>query len=173
MGYSWNCTVENNTIIGNRLAGIAVENGRFIKAENNKINENHTGILLWSDWSHQNLECIGPKGKTSHDWLIKNNEITDNRKGIRIANEQNQGTISLPSDQESKIYHRPYNHVIQSNTISKNYIGVELSGCDKTTFINNILKFNEVTDIKEFDCIDTKFIADVKLADNITPWLDE
>ena len=82
---------------------------------------------------------------TSSDWLMEGNRLVQNRKGIRIAANQNHG-IRLLEEEPSSI--SPQNHRIQNNEIRDNLIGIELEKVKDTQINGNILD-NVVTNVDE------------------------
>lgn len=145
LGYSWDALLENNRVCGNRLAGIAVENGRHCTVQNNAISDNAYGILLWSDWAHTRYETSGPGAHTSAHWLIAHNTFMHNRVALRIAAEQNQGTEPLPRGKGSAKKRRPHHHEIAHNTFRDNPAGIDLYACDHTHIHDNLF-----TGIRDF-----------------------
>jgi len=69
---------------------------------------------------------------TSSDWLIEGNRLVQNRKGIRIAANQDHGVRTLPEEQAA-----PRNHAIQNNEIRDNIIGIELEKTQDTQIGQN------------------------------------
>jgi len=152
LGYSWDSVLENNFAIGSLLAGIAVENGRQSVARGNDLQAGMHGILLWSDWSHTQYETSGPGAQTSAHWLIEQNVLLRNQTALRIAAEQDQGTVPLPATKRSVRTRRPHDHCIAHNTIQSNRIGVDLVKCDRTQLRHNTFYQNADTNLRTDDC---------------------
>lgn len=144
LGFSSDCTVKDNQIFNNRQAGIAVENGIGFKIHNNDIQNNTHGILIWTR-SYDFLETVPNMNETSRDWLIERNKLLQNKKGIRIAANQNHGVRALDGERLSV---DPHNHIIQNNEIRDNLIGIELEKAKDTQMNQNILN-NFVTNFDE------------------------
>lgn len=142
LGFSSDCILENNQVYNNRQAGIAVENGVQFRVAGNDIRNNTHGILLWNR-SYEFLKTVPNMNITSSDWLIERNQLIQNRKGIRIAANQDHGIRKLPEGSA-----RPYNHRIQNNEIRDNVMGIELENVEGTQMDQNISQ-NLVTEVNE------------------------
>src|SRR5439155_15387079 len=94
---SWDTLVENNRLLMNRQAGIAVENGHGFTVRGNTLQGNGHGVLLWSKHVDRFAELY-PEKLTSYNWRIEENTFTRNGKGIRIAANQDHGIRELPAD---------------------------------------------------------------------------
>ena len=144
LGFSRDCTLEDNQIYNNRQAGIAVENGVNFKVLNNDIQNNKHGILIWTRL-YDFLKTLPDINVTSRDWLIERNKLIQNRKAIRLAANQNHGVSGLGRELSPIA---PNNHVIQNNEIRGNVIGVELEQAKDTQMDGNNLD-NLVADLDE------------------------
>ena len=144
LGFSSDCTLQDNQIYNNRQAGIAVENGINFKVLANDIQNNNHGILIWTR-SYEFLKTVPNMNVTSRDWLIERNRLIQNKKAIRIAADQNHGVVRLERD-HSPI--APSNHSIQNNEIRGNIIGIELEKVKDTHLGQNILD-NLITNVVE------------------------
>ena len=82
---------------------------------------------------------------TSSDWVMEGKRLIQNRKGIRIAANQNHGIRPLEEEPSSI---PPQNHRIQNNEIRDNLIGIELEKAKDTQIARNILD-NVVTNVDE------------------------
>jgi parallel beta-helix repeat protein len=154
LGFSWDSTVENNRVIMNRQAGIAVENGHGFKVKGNNFQANGHGVLLWTKYVEQFANQF-PESLTSYDWLIEENTFTRNGKGIRIAADQDHGIRSMPVEVRGRSEHRPHSHTIRKNDIQDNRIGIELFEADKTVIEENILNKNVEANLRQDDCVGT------------------
>jgi len=146
LGFSRDCMVRDNQIYHNRQAGIAVENGIGFEILNNDIQNNTHGILIWTRF-YDFLKTVSDINATSSNWLIERNKLIQNKKAIRIAADQNHGIRPLEVE-KSPI--APNNHIIQSNEIRDNVIGIELERVKDTRMNQNILD-NLVANIDESD----------------------
>jgi len=144
LGFSSDCTLQDNQIYNNRQAGIAVENGMNFKVSGNDIQNNNHGILIWTRL-YDFLKTVPGMNETSSDWLIENNKLFQNKKAIRIAANQDHGVRSITEGQSPTLPHR---HTIQQNEIRGNVIGIELEGARDTQADQNILD-NLVTNVHE------------------------
>jgi parallel beta-helix repeat protein len=144
LGFSSDCTIEDNQIYNNRQAGIAVENGVGFRVIGNNIQNNAHGILIWTRF-YDFLRTVPNINATSSDWLIERNSLIQNKKAIRIAANQNHGIQALDKEQSS---FPPNNHVIQNNEIRDNMIGIELEKTKDTRMDQNMLD-NLITDLDE------------------------
>ena len=142
LGFSSDCTLDDNQIHNNRQAGIAVENGTGFNVSGNDIRDNAHGMLLWNR-SYEFLKSVPNMNPTSSDWLIERNKLIQNRKGIRIAANQDHGVRRL-SEQGLA----PHHHVIQNNEIRDNVIGIELENVKDTQMNQNTTK-NLVAEVEE------------------------
>lgn len=132
LGFSSDCTLENNQIHNNRQAGIAVENGVRFEVRNNDIQNNAHGILLWNR-SYEFLKTVPNMNPTSSDWIIEKNRLIQNRTAIRIAANQDHGV--LPLQDEGAL--APHHHVIRNNEVRQNVIGIELENAIETQMERN------------------------------------
>lgn len=139
LGFSSDCMLQDNQIYSNRQAGIAVENGIHFKVLNNDIQNNNHGILLWTRF-YEFLKSVPSMNVTSQDWSIERNKLIGNKKGIRIAANQNHGIRSLENERSPVL---PKDHRIQNNEIRENMIGIELNEVQDTQMkankLNNFL----------------------------------
>lgn len=142
LGFSGDCTLEDNQIHHNRQAGIAVENGIGFHVSGNDIRNNTHGILLWNR-SYEFLKSVPNINPTSSDWLIEHNQLVQNRKGIRIAANQDHGVRRLHEESFT-----PHDHRIRNNEIRDNIIGIELENVKDTLMDQNLSK-NLITDLDE------------------------
>jgi len=74
--------------------------------------------------------------ETSRDWLIERNKLTQNKKAIRIAANQNHGIRALDGELSPVT---PNNHTIHNNEIRGNMIGIELEKTKRTRLNQNLL----------------------------------
>lgn len=135
LGFSSDCTLQDNQISNNRQAGIAVENGVNFKVLNNNIQHNNHGILIWTRL-YDFLKTLQDINVTSRDWLIERNRLAQNKKAIRIAANQNHGVGELDRELSPVA---PSNHVIQNNDIRNNVIGIELENTAENQIQQNVL----------------------------------
>lgn len=142
LGFSSGCILEDNQIHNNRQAGIAVENGVGFRVRANDIRSNTHGILLWNR-SYEFLKTVPDMNPTSSDWLIERNRLLQNRKGIRIAANQDHGVRRLPEESLS-----PHDHRILNNEIRDNVIGIELENVRDTQMDQNTSQ-NLVSEVVE------------------------
>ncbi len=144
LGFSSDCTLKDNQIYNNRQAGIAVENGIHFEVQDNDIQNNSHGILIWTR-SYEFLKTVPNMNITSSDWLIERDKLIQNRKAIRIAADQDHGVRPLLEEPSSPA---PNKHIIQNNEIRDNVIGIELEKVQDTemnqnTFNNLIANLDE------------------------------
>ena len=144
LGFSSDCTLQDNQIHNNRQAGIAVENGVNFKVVANDIQNNNHGILIWTR-SYDFLKTVPNMNLTSRDWLIERNRLIQNKKAIRIAANQNHGVVRLERDRSPIA---PSNHSIQNNELRGNILGIELEKVKDTHLGQNTLD-NLVTNVVE------------------------
>lgn len=154
LGFSWDCLLEDNRMLMNRQAGVAVENGHHMTVRGNALQANGHGILLWSRHNEQFARAY-PESLTSHHWTIERNVMTRNVKGIRIAADQDHGIRDLPEDKRGGEAARPSDHVLRGNDIQDNRVGVELVRADRTVLEGNILNRNVEANLRQDDAAGT------------------
>ncbi|MBT3243103.1 MAG: T9SS type A sorting domain-containing protein [Bacteroidetes bacterium] len=115
LGYSFNNLVEDNEIIGNLTAGIAVDRGFENTFRGNEIRQNPYGFQLWEGG------VIGPYGdQYSHSYYIYDNLIQGNMWGIHAINTEHlvaKGNEFI-HNQKADIYLEGDS---KNDTISRNY----------------------------------------------------
>ncbi len=146
LGFSSDCILRDNQIYHNRQAGIAVENGVHFEVLGNDIQNNTHGILLWTRF-YDFLKRVPNISATSSNWLIEKNKLIQNKKGIRIAANQDHGIMPLTRERSSV---SPNDHTIRNNEIRDNIFGIELEKVKDTRLDQNILD-NLVTNVDEKD----------------------
>jgi len=156
LGYSWETTLEQNRMVMNRQAGIAVENGHGFRVQGNSFQANGHGILLWSRWEEP-FAALYPESLTSHDWIIERNTFLRNGVAIRIAADQDHGIRALPAEKSGRNECRPRDHQILANDIQDNRLGVWLHRTDRTVLERNILRGNVEANLRQEDCEETVF----------------
>jgi parallel beta-helix repeat protein len=144
LGFSSDCTLQDNQIYNNRQAGIAVENGMNFQVIGNDIQNNAHGILIWTR-SYDFLKTVPNMNVTSSDWTMERNKLLQNKKAIRIAANQDHGVRGLGKEQAEV---PPHHHTIRNNEIRSNIIGVELDHAKDTQIDQNMLD-NLVADLDE------------------------
>jgi parallel beta-helix repeat protein len=146
LGYSTDCTVRDNQIYHNRQAGIAVENGVGFKILDNDIQNNAHGLLVWTRF-YDFLKKVPNINETSSDWRIERNTLLRNKKGIRIAANQDHGVRPLEGERSPT---PPRYFMIQDNEIRENMIGLELKNVKNAQINQNVLD-NLVANIEEIN----------------------
>jgi parallel beta-helix repeat protein len=142
LGFSCENTVEDNMLVANRQAGIAVENGYDFHVRRNTFQANGHGVLLWSKCVPE-FETVVPGNNTSYDWQIEANTFYGNGKAVRIAAGQDHGVHPYAGPEgEPSAAPRPHHHVIRRNIFEKNRIAVELDGVEQTTLDHNRMHGN-------------------------------
>lgn len=143
-GFSSSFLIEENRVVLNRQAGIAVENGiDFVVRENTFQSCGH-GVLLWTrPW-----RGAGQVNQTASGWLIEANRFLRNGVGIRIAANQDHGIRPL-QDEETVI--EPHSHRILRNDIQDNRIGIELVRARKNLIRENLLNANVEANLRLSD----------------------
>lgn len=153
LGFSWDSVVEENRVVMNRQAGIAVENGHGFQVRGSNFQANGHGILLWTKRVDQFAESF-PESLTSYDWTIEENTFTRNGKGIRIAADQDHGIRPMPEEVSGQPETRPHDHRIHKNDIQDNRIGIDLYRADGTLIEGNMLNRNVEANLRQDDCRD-------------------
>lgn len=154
LGFSRETIIENNRMVHNRQAGIAVENGYGFQVRGNTFQACGHGILLWTHHVPEFKE-IYPENDTSRDWEIVENKFVRNGKAVRIAWEQDHGIRPLPDDTPHAP--RPHHHTIRKNEMQENRVGVELVNADYTVIEENIMHRNVEANLRQEDAQETVF----------------
>jgi len=144
LGFSSDCTLQDNQIYNNRQAGIAVENGVNFQVIDNDIQNNAHGILIWTR-SYDFLKTVPNMNVTSSDWTMERNKLLQNKKAIRIAANQDHGVRGITEERSSIA---PHHHVIRKNEIRGNVIGIELENIKDTQMNDNSLA-NLIANVNE------------------------
>ncbi len=80
LGYSFNSVVDSNEIIGNQVAGVAVDRGYNNRFTGNTIKENPTGIDVWEG------DGIPPyQMQFSKDYFLYGNLFEGNEKAVKAV----------------------------------------------------------------------------------------
>lgn len=121
LGYSFNNLVEDNEIIGNLTAGIAIDRGFENTVRGNEIRQNPYGIKLWEGG------VIAPYGdQFSHGYYIYDNVIQGNMWGIHAINTEH--LVAKGNDfihnQKADIYLEGDS---RNDTITRNYFNAPTS----------------------------------------------
>ncbi len=139
LGFSRENRLEQNQMIGNRQAGVAVENGFGMTVRGNDVRHNGHGLLLWSKHVAKFARSV-PENDTSRDWLIERNRFIHNDKGVRIAADQDHGIRPLAS--HIPPCPTPHHHTIQHNQFVQNRVAIELESVTETAVTPNKLQQN-------------------------------
>jgi len=154
LGFSWDNVIENNRMVHNRQAGIAVENGHGMVVRGNEFNSNGHGILIWTRQPKEFAQAY-PESVTSFDWTIEANTFIRNGKAIRIAADSDHGIRPVAEEERGSPEQRPRDHVIRGNKIEDNRIGIELSQADRTVIEGNTINHNVEANIRQDDAGET------------------
>ncbi|HWP30289.1 MAG TPA: right-handed parallel beta-helix repeat-containing protein [Fimbriimonadales bacterium] len=156
-GYSRDFVIEENRMLFNRQAGIAVENGVGFIVRGNTFQSNGHGILLWSRYHEEFLKSY-PDRDTSRDWEIVKNKFYRNGIGIRIAANQDHGIRNLPEEASAPPHLYPHSHRIIENDIQDNGIGIELYRTSRNIIKGNILNKNVEANLRLDDAEDNEIV---------------
>ena len=156
LGFSGDTVLTGNRMLLNRQGGIAVENGHGFEVRGNTFQGNGHGILLWSKYV-EHFARLYPEHATSYGWNIEENTFTRNGKGIRIAADQDHGIRSMPADVRGREELRPHAHLIRSNQLQDNRVGIELHQVDRSVIEANLMSGNVEANLREEDCRETVF----------------
>lgn len=151
LGYSWNTTIEDNRMVMNRQAGIAVENGHSFQVIGNQFQGNGHGVLLWSSHAGQLLEAY-PEHTTCHHWQIERNVFTRNAKAIRVAADQDHGIRPVSDERAGQASARPRDLTMVKNDIQDNRVGFDLHNLDGALIEANLLNRNVEANVRLEDC---------------------
>lgn len=153
-GFSAEHIIENNSMVMNRQAGIAVENGVGFQVRGNQFQRNGAGILLWSKHEDTWLDAL-PERQTVYGWLIERNTLTRNGTGIYIAADRDHGIRPMPPELCGRPEQRPHDNTIRGNDIQDNRIGIELVRADRTHIEDNIINRNVECNVRQDDAAET------------------
>ncbi|MCH7870958.1 MAG: right-handed parallel beta-helix repeat-containing protein [Planctomycetes bacterium] len=154
LGFSRDNLIENNSILWNRQAGVAVENGPGFTVRGNDFQRNGHGVLLWSKFDKKCCDRF-PELRTCHHWTIEENTFTRNDKAICIAADKDHGIRPMPPDTCGKPEARPNEIAITGNDIQDNRVGVELHQTDRIVIADNTINRNVECNIRREDDHDT------------------
>lgn len=84
MGYSWENTLEDNTIEFNRWAGIAIEHGYGFTIRNNRVERNGDGLRLFTRGGGGPVMAYYPDHAVCYNFEITQNQFNANEIGIHI-----------------------------------------------------------------------------------------
>ncbi|MCB2202472.1 right-handed parallel beta-helix repeat-containing protein [bacterium] len=138
--------IQQNTITGNRRAGVAGRNSVHCDLLNNTVQDNRYGVLVWQ-MAHPSYENQLPDRETSKFWRIRSNTLHHNDTAIRITS-QLEPAIKTSQSAETRTSVRPHDHEIMQNVISDNRLGIQTQGVDRTTIKDNHFEINLLGDIK-------------------------
>lgn len=143
LGFSSLNVIEENTLIDNARAGIAVENGFGFQVRRNLFQASDHGILLWSKHIPEFLKPV-PHNTTSYDWTIEDNTFSSNYKAIRIAANQDHGIrpYPVPAGETPSRYRRPHDHLVRRNRFENNQKDIETVHADRTSLEENTFHGN-------------------------------
>ncbi len=159
-GYSKDFIIENNRILYNRQAGIAVENGVGFKVQRNTFQSCGNGVLMWSR-QEKTFQNSYPDRDTCKLWEITENRFFNNGTGIRIASDQNHGIRDLPEELWGGKHLHPHHNKITKNDIQNNRIGIELIRTHKNEIKENILNKNVEANIRLSDAEDNLIVNNI------------
>lgn len=148
LGYSSHSTIEDNSITGNRIAGVAIEQGHHNRIVRNTFARNRDGVQFWvsarPSFTHFYTECAD-----SHETDISDNEFTRHDTAIRIWTERDatpaqrchhfhvSGNAIFDNRVAAKI-ERVRDSVIQRNRVKGNVeAGLVLVGCQDVQAVGN------------------------------------
>jgi nitrous oxidase accessory protein NosD len=151
LGFSWNTLIEENRMVMNRQAGIAVENGHSFRVVGNQFQANGHGVLLWSSFVEGFLEAY-PEHTTCHHWHIEGNVLTRNGKAIRVAADQDHGIRPVSGERAGRASARPRDLTFVRNDVQDNRVGFELHNVDGALIEANILHRNVEANVRLEDC---------------------
>ena len=163
LGFSWDTVIENNRMLFNRQAGIAVENGHGFTVRGNTFQRNGHGVLIWTKHVDRFTELF-PDSHTSYDWTLTENTFTRNDRGIRIAADQDHGIRPMPAEISGTETTRPRAHRIVRNDIQDNRVGIELVNADGTEIRENLLNRNVEANLRQDDTRETVLLNNPGIA---------
>jgi parallel beta-helix repeat protein len=130
MGYSWENTLEDNTVEMNHLVGIAVEHGHDFTIRNNRIRQNEEGVRLWTRGGP--VVQFWPGHEVSYNFRLENNLIEGNRTGFYGY------TGAETTEQECHDYHL-HGNVIRDNRTGVRFARVHACTVEGNTFSGNVM----------------------------------
>lgn len=155
LGYSNDVIVEDNRMLFNRQAGLAVEHGGGFAVRRNTFQSNGHGVLVWTKYVPAFFDP-GHYNRTSRDWQIEHNRFVGNGCGVAIRADQDHGIRPMPPEQSGRPEMRPVDHVIRHNDFQDNRVGIHLVRADRTVIEQNTFRGNVEANIRREDDSDTQ-----------------
>lgn len=140
LGFSADCLLEGNEIVGNRRAGVAVENGYAMTVRDNDFRRNEYGVLLWSKYVAAFARSV-PQNDTSHDWLISHNRFRRNGTAVRIAADQDHAVRPMSVGVTAAPLGR---HMISDNQLKDNSADIQAEGISERSVVESDLPLSGI-----------------------------
>ena len=146
LGYSSHTTVADNSIVGNRIAGVAIEQGHHNAIRHNTFARNRDGVQFWVG-ARPAFTNFYPECAESYETDIADNEFTRHDSAIRIWTEREAAAL------------RCHNFRITGNTISDNRIAAQIERVRDSIIQNNRIKNNVESGLMLIGCQDVQTSA--------------
>jgi parallel beta-helix repeat protein len=130
MGYSWENTLEDNTIELNHVVGIAIEHGHDFMIRHNRIRQNEEGVRLWTRGGP--VVQHWPGHEVSYNFRLEDNLIEGNRTGFYGY------TGDETTAQDCHDYHL-HGNVIRDNRTGARFARVQNCTVERNTFSGNVV----------------------------------
>ncbi len=140
LGYSSHTLVENNSIRGNRIAGVAIEQGRHNTIAGNAFERNGEGAQLWAGARPAFTEWF-PECAESYETAVIDNTFRRNEIGVHIWSER-VDAASGPAGIRCRQF------TVRGNTIIDNRVGVLMERVRDSLAQNNRIVGNVEAGVK-------------------------
>jgi parallel beta-helix repeat protein len=149
LGYSSGTTVENNSIRGNRTAGVAIEHGYGNAIKGNTFEHNRAGAQLWvsarAAFAHYFPECA-----ESYETILTGNTFTRHDQAVHVWTERASPPPPIPGNVARRCHHI----TLTGNTIADNRIGIQLERVRESVVQHNRILDNPEAGVKLIGCKD-------------------
>lgn len=136
MGYSHDCTLENNLVAFSRWVGIAIEHGYNIAIRRNTLHNNGEGVRLFTRGGESVLMDYYAAQKVPYDFIIEDNDFAHNTIGF------NGYTGDDVKDKRSRGF------VVRGNRFTDNRVGARFHRVEKSVLASNRFAGNVVEAIQ-------------------------
>ncbi len=144
LGYSSLTTVQNNSIRGNRTAGVAIEQGYGNTIRDNQFERNRDGVQLWTG-AQPAFTNYFPDCAETYDTAITGNTFSRHDQAVHIWSEKLR---------DGSVARRCHHLTLSGNTISDNRVGVLLERVRDSVVQNNRILENPEAGVKMVGCKD-------------------
>lgn len=134
LGYSSHTQVEGNSIRGNRIAGVAIEQGHHNVIAGNTFERNGEGAQLWAGAQPAFAEWF-PECVESYETTLIGNTFRRHETGVHIWSERADPATGIPAA-------RCHHFILRDNTIVDNRVGIAIERARDCVAQNNRIAGN-------------------------------